>query len=378
MLRQVLYVARKDLKFLFRARETWVWAFLMPIVFFYFIGATTGGGGRWNGKSWLWIHEGDAPGFLAEQLEQRLAEQDFVIANVADPDSFAMAPRRLTLPAQFTDSLLAGRPVTLLYHGSGDAETSAFRRVKLMRGIYGLLADVVVTGEAGEAPTAAALAALDSMPRALSLDVSAAGEYHDPPNGFQQAVPGIMVMFTILILGTSGAILLVIERRQGLLRRLAYTPIPRLGVVAGKWLGKLVLGLIQIGFAMVAGTLIFHVQWGAHFGAVLALMFTYAALVASLGMLLGSVTRSEGQTAVLGVLSANVLGALGGCWWPIEITPPFMQKLALFLPTGWAMDGLHKLMSFGRGAGSVTPHIVGMGLLSLLLLWLSARIFRFD
>ena len=67
MLRQVLYVARKDLKFLFRARETWVWAFLMPIVFFYFIGATTGGGGRWNGKSWLWIHEGDAPGFLAEQ-----------------------------------------------------------------------------------------------------------------------------------------------------------------------------------------------------------------------------------------------------------------------------------------------------------------------
>ena len=34
-----------------------------------------------------------------------------------------------------------------------------------------------------------------------------------------------MVMFTVLVLGTSGAILLVIERRQGLLRRLAYAPI---------------------------------------------------------------------------------------------------------------------------------------------------------
>jgi hypothetical protein len=24
-----------------------------------------------------------------------------------------------------------------------------------------------------------------------------------------------------------------------------------------------------------------------------------------------------------------ILAALGGCWWPIEITPPWMQSLSL-------------------------------------------------
>jgi len=47
--------------------------------------------------------------------------------------------------------------------------------------------------------------------------------------------------------GDQRALLLVIERRQGLLRRLAYTPLSRLAIVLGKWGGKLVLGLIQIG-----------------------------------------------------------------------------------------------------------------------------------
>ena len=50
MLRHALYLARKDLAHRFRARETWIWAFVLPVVFFYFIGTVTGGfGRRWDG-----------------------------------------------------------------------------------------------------------------------------------------------------------------------------------------------------------------------------------------------------------------------------------------------------------------------------------------
>lgn len=34
---------------------------------------------------------------------------------------------------------------------------------------------------------------------------------------------------------------------------------------------------------------------------------------------------------------ADLLAAWGGCWWPIEITPEWLQKFAMFLPTGWTM-----------------------------------------
>ena len=72
------------------------------------------------------------------------------------------------------------------------------------------------------------------------------------------------------------------------------------------------------------------------------------------------------------------LAALGGCWWPIEITPSWMQALQLFLPTGWAMDALHKLISFGYGPASVLPHIVGMLVVTFVLVLVTVRVFRYE
>ncbi len=379
MLRQILYVARKDLKFQFRAKETLLWVFAMPILFFWFIGTVTGGGSGLLGKGNLALWGGDEAGFLGEQLELRLSEQDFVLARPDSLPAFRASHRRLELPAAFTDSLLAGRPVELVFGDNSSGEYGAFRKLKLMRAVYGLMADIVVSAGEGEAVTdSAAIAALNARPRALSLLVESAGAYRKPPNGYSQSVPGIMVMFTILVMGTSGAVFLVIERRQGLLKRLAYAPISPLGVVLGKWLSKLVLGLVQISFAMLAGSLLFGMNWGANLPTVILLMLVYGSLIAGLGLLLGSLARTEGQAAAIGVVAANLLGALGGCWWPIEITPPFMQKLALFLPTGWAMDALHKLVHFGASPVAVLPHMLGMGLLALMLVFLTARIFRYE
>jgi ABC-type multidrug transport system permease subunit len=119
-------------------------------------------------------------------------------------------------------------------------------------------------------------------------------------------------------------------------------------------------------------------DWGPDLGAVLLLLLTWAGLVASLAILLGNLARTEGQAIGLGVISANVLAALGGCWWPIEITPDWMQRLALFLPTGWAMDAMHQLAIFQNGAASALPHVAGMLLAGLLFGALAARRFRFQ
>jgi len=69
-------------------------------------------------------------------------------------------------------------------------------------------------------------------------------------------------MFLLLVMATSGSVMLVLERQQGLLRRLASAPIHRTSVVMGKVTGKLALGMLQIAFAMLAGTLFFKMSWG--------------------------------------------------------------------------------------------------------------------
>jgi hypothetical protein len=60
--------------------------------------------------------------------------------------------------------------------------------------------------------------------------------------------------------------------------------------------------------------------------ALVLVLASWAALAASLGLLSGSLARTEGQAVGIGVLLTNVLAALGGCWWPIEVTPPAMQR----------------------------------------------------
>ena len=72
------------------------------------------------------------------------------------------------------------------------------------------------------------------------------------------------------------------------------------------------------------------------------------------------------------------MAGLGGCWWPIEITPPWAQKLALFLPTGLTMNALHKLVNFGAAPAAVLPHLVALVVAAGVALWLLSRRFRFQ
>ena len=378
MLRDVLFIASQDARHTLRARETIMWVFVMPVLFFYFIGTVTAGFSSNPSSEDPIAVRGEDGGFLVDQLERRLVDQGYTIVRPETVEVFEAYTRRITVPAAFTDSVLAGSPVTIAFANEREGLTNDYERIRVSRAVYSLLADLVVSEEAGQTLTPERLARLNEMPRALTLEVAPAGAREEIPTGYEQAIPGIMVMFILLVALTSGALLLVLERESGLLRRLAYTPISRLDVVLGKWTGKLMIGLVQVAFGMVVGTLIFKMNWGPNLFAVVLLLAVYAGLMASFGMLMGNLARTPGQAIGIGVLSANMLGALGGCWWPIEITPAWMQKLQLFLPTGWAMHGLHRLINFGSGPESVIPHIVVMVAVGVVVLIVSSRLFRFE
>lgn len=378
-LSDALFLGRKDLAYMLRAKETLLWTFAMPILFFYFIGTVTGGfGGGGDGQETVAVSGADEAGFLADHFLERVEERGFTVLRAEDGTEFVAYNRRLLLPEGMTGSVQAREPARIEFLRARGGTSAQFDEIRLSRALYSLLADLIVTEEEGGRLSAEALEEMRARPRAVTLQVSAAGVRPDPPNGFEQAVPGTMVMFTLLVLFTSGSVLLVVDRNQGLLRRLASAPVSRGAVVLGKWGARLVLGMVQIGFAMLAGTLFFGVDWGGHLAAVFLVLGVYAALAACLALLAGNLARSEGQAIAAGVIASNVLAALGGCWWPIEITPAWAQKLALFLPTGWAMDALHKLVSFGQGPAAVLPHVAVMAAAALLVGWLVARTFRFE
>ena len=379
MLRDALFIARMDAGRLLRIRETLLWTFVMPVVFVYFIGTIASHlWGSPESQDDLAVLTAADAGFLAEQLARRLEASGYHVIRTPDPMKFQNYGRRLAIPSGFTESILADRPMKLIFTRPGSDLSAEYDRVRLTRAVSAVLGDLMVAQKNGPVTGPESFAKQDAEPRGLSLDVKSAGHAAEPPTGFNQSVPGTMGMFTLLVLFTVGGVSLMVERRRGLLRRLASAPISRGEIVLGKWGARMAIGMIQIAFAMVTGTLLFHVRWGPHLAMVCLVLFAYTALVVALGMLLGNFGRTEGQIVGLGVIASNVLAGLGGCWWPAEITPLWAQKVALALPTGWVMDALHKLINFGASPTAVIPHLCALTAASVIVGYVVARSFRFD
>ncbi|HWB14086.1 MAG TPA: ABC transporter permease [Pirellulales bacterium] len=382
MLRDAWFIARNDLLHSLREKETIVWVFVMPILFFYFIGTITGGmggGGKQPaGKDRLSVQVPENAGFLADEVIRRLEAGGFEVVSAQSQEEFADSPRRLAIPHGFTENVLAGRKSVVTFSRPSADVSAEYDRVRVARAVYAVLADLVVSTADAEGPGPDTFRRVREAPRTLRLEVESAGKRKRIPSGFEQAIPGTMVMFTLIVLLTSGAVTVISERRLGVLRRLATTPISRGSIILGKWGCRLMLSFVQIGFAMLAGSLLFGMRWGEDLPMVLVVLAGWGGLCASLALLLGSLASTEGQAVAIGVLAGNALGALGGCWWPIEIAPPWMQSLAICLPSGWAMDAMHRLISFGAGAASVLPHVLVLFTATFLVGAVAARRFRFQ
>src|SRR5437879_1613191 len=115
MLQAAWFIARKDIQYMVRGRETILWLFVMPIVFFYFVGTITGGFGGGSDKERLAVQVPDDAGFLADDLLRRLEAAGYETVQPTTAEAFADATRRLTLPPHFTESALAGKKVVLQF-----------------------------------------------------------------------------------------------------------------------------------------------------------------------------------------------------------------------------------------------------------------------
>ncbi len=378
MWRDALFLSWADFRIMLRAREIWLWAFVMPVVFFYFIGTITGGsGGAGDAPDTLGLYAPADAGFLTEQLVSRLEDRHFRVERVDRPEDLEAYSRRVTVPAGFTASILAGKPVTVRATRRAEGLGGDYEDLRLARAVYTVLADLVLVTKDGGTATPEAFAGLAERPRPLTLRRESAGRRKEIPSGFQQSVPGSMVFLVLIVLSTSGATL-VIERERGILRRLASAPMSRGAVVLGKWGARVLLASVQVAFAVAAGAVLFGVRWGPHVLTVGAVLLAFVALAAALGMLVGNYGRTPGQVVAGGVIASNLLAGLGGCWWPIEVTPAWSQRLAALLPTGWVMDALHQLLSFGAGPTAVLPHLAALTAAAAAAGWLVARRFRFQ
>ena len=186
--------------------------------------------------------------------------------------------------------------------------------------------------------------------------------------------PGVLAVAVMSTAFTSQAIATGFDRRNGVLRRLATTPLGRGGLLAGKVTAVVVLEALQL--AVLAGVAL-GLGWRpdpSGQGAALGMLVLGTAAFTALALVLAGVLRAEGVLAIANLLWVRLLAA-GGVLLPPEMLPGLLADLAPWLPSGALGNGLRA--AFGGGGLDVPAALVLAGWTAALA-GATARTFRWE
>lgn len=345
---RILLIGHSDVCMFLREKFSWVWLMVVPILFSFFMGfAARGPGAPADPRPGVLIENRDE-GFLGALLVTELQAQDL---HVMGEDQADQAERGVRIPPDFTARVQRKEQARVEFFNLKDSQdpSAAMIELRLLRALVAVNAALVERAvDSGDEALAneAALRLVLERTNAVAVNASYAGR-RPVPVKFNQSLPGnlvMMVMMNLLIFGGSS---LAGERQGGVLRRLVVHPIRRRELVWGKIYGRFLLGLAQSTVMLVFGAVVLKVPVFRDPLGMALVVGAYAWTCASFGVLIGATAKNPDKIIGLCILAALLMAAVGGCWWPMEISPGWLQTAAHLVPTGWAMEGLHQLITFG-------------------------------
>ncbi|PKA98660.1 ABC-2 type transport system permease protein [Flavobacteriaceae bacterium MAR_2009_75] len=182
------------------------------------------------------------------------------------------------------------------------------------------------------------------------------------PNSTQHNIPA-WTLFAIFFIILPLSINMVKEKNLGTFVRLRTNPVSYATVLGGKTIVFLSIALIQFALMLAVGVFLFPVIGLPQLdvkGKLLMLLIVafFAGLAAvGLGLLLGTIAKSQEQSAPFGATFVVILAALGGVWVPVFAMPKFMQALSSISPMNWGLNAFYDVFLRNVGLVNLLPEI---------------------
>lgn len=153
---------------------------------------------------------------------------------------------------------------------------------------------------------------------------------------------GIGVMFLLFSCSGAGGTLLD-EEESGTLDRLIGSRAGMGGVLFGKWVFLLLMGMSQLTVMFAWGQLVFGLPLTSHLpGFFIVTLFT-AGAAAGFGLVLATASRSRAQLSGLSTIIILAMSAVGGSMFPRFLMSDTMQQFGLVTFNAWALDAYLKV-----------------------------------
>lgn len=377
---RILSLAFKDLRQVLHDKKSGFFLVLMPIAFTLFFGFIMSGSISDPRLPVGWINA-DQGGWLSTDLFHMLEKSNIIRMVQLEASEAGLASDQvrdeklaalLSVPPGFSTQALAGEatPITVVVIPGSPAGTTASTAIQAA--VNRLLSAVVISQisietmeaqqpftnpEARQAYGQQALALANqawTQPAFAIRDSSimeAPGSAAVAHKGFLQSSPGMMVQFAILGL-TTCSMVLFLERKDKTLERLLTTPIRHAEIITGHLLAVFLVVFVQELLLASFGQLFFGVNYLREPLGILLMMVALALWVASLGLLIGVISRGAEQVILWSLIAMFLFSALGGAWFPLEVAGETFSKIGHLSPAAWAIDGFQNIVLRGQGMAS--------------------------
>lgn len=171
-------------------------------------------------------------------------------------------------------------------------------------------------------------------------------------NGAEQAVPGMAAMFATFTASFAG---FTFFREHGwhtwdrLRASQATTP----DIMFGKLTPTLVIALIQMASLFILGVILLDLVIAGSLTALGMIVIAFSVAMLSFGMAITALSRTSLQLNTFSNLFGIVFAGIGGALVPIVVLPDWVQSVARFVPTYWAMEGFLDVILDGAGIADV-------------------------
>lgn len=190
------------------------------------------------------------------------------------------------------------------------------------------------------------------------------------PNSTQHNIPA-WTLFAIFFIILPLSINMVNEKNQGTFVRLRTHPVSYATVLGGKALVFLAVSLIQFALMLLVGIYLFpllglpQLDVSGRLPLLFVVAFFAGLAAVGLGLLLGTIAKSQEQSAPFGATFVVILAAIGGVWVPVFAMPKFMQSLSNLSPMNWGLNAFYDVFLRNVGFSEILPEI---GLLLLFFI----------
>jgi ABC-2 type transport system permease protein len=291
-----------------------------------------------------------------------------VVGEVQSVDQLASKIRKahayvgLQIPPTFTRDVRAGNPAQVQLLVDGSNSTTALQALNTGLGIALTQSVESLLRETGR--------------RGVPIEIRPQMLYNPAMRSPNFYVPGVIGV--VLQIGTTvaTAMALVRERERGTLEQLLVSPLSRAGLMLGKLIPYLCIGMAMAVVLFIIMRFVFSVPIAGNLMAMLFSTLVYVFALLSLGLLVG--TKAENQMQALQMSMVFLLPSVffSGFIFPRETMPWIFYALGALFPTTYFISLMRAIILRGAHFLEYWPHLAVLIVMSISLFVLCALRFR--